>query len=225
MVNRILDSLTRADAGSLRPHLELVPLELNAVLCEEGVTMNHVYFPVSGIISLVTRIGRTSVESATVGSEGMLGLALFLGAGASHCKCIVRIRGEAWRLPATAFCDLVESSPAFSASLKRYTATRLRVAYRSAGCSLLHALASRSARWLLFVHDRVPGDQFELTHACLAEMLGVRRAGVTTALGAFQRDGVISSRRGRMTILDRERLEAEACECNAIIRSHYDSRF
>jgi CRP-like cAMP-binding protein len=186
--------------------------------------MTHVYFPVSGMISLVTRIGRASVESATVGSEGMLGLPLFLGAGASQGKWIVRIRGEAWRLSAAAFTDSVERCPAFSASLKRYTAARLWVTYRSAGCSLLHTLASRSARWLLFVHDRVPGDEFELTHAYLAEMLGVRRAGVTLALGALQRNGIISSRRGRMTILDRERLEAEACECDAIIRSRYASQ-
>ncbi len=221
MANRILDSLTQADAVSLRPHLELVPLAANAVLYEEGVTMTYVYFPVSGMISLVTGFGRASVESATVGSEGMLGLALFLGEHAAQGKCIARIRGEAWRLPAAMFTELVERSPAFSASLKRYTAARLSVTYRSAGCRLLHTLANRSARWLLLVHDCVPGDRYALAHADLAEMLGLRRASVTIALGAFQRDGIISSRRGIMTILDRRRLEAEACECAAIIRSRY----
>lgn len=223
MVNKVLDSLTPAEATSVLAALELVPLEPSAVLYEDGVLITHVYFPVSGMISLVTTIGSVSVESATVGSEGMLGLPLFLGAGGSQCKCFVRIRGEAWRLPAAAFIDLVNRSPGLNASLKRYTAARLSVTYISAGCSLLHTLAGRSARWLLFVHDRVSGDQFELTHAYLAEMLGVRRAGVTLALGALQRDGIIISRRGRMTILDRDGLEAAACECDALIRDRYNS--
>ena len=186
--------------------------------------MTHAYFPTSGMISRVERVAPASVESATIGSEGMLGLALFLGESVAAADWRVRIRGEAWRLPALSFLDLVERSSLFATTLKRYTSARLLVTYRSAGCSLLHSLPRRSARWLLFAHDCTQGDSFELTHADLAQLMGVRRAGVTLALGHLQREGIISSRRGKITVLDRGHLEAEACECAAMIHSRYASQ-
>jgi len=221
--NRVLDSLTTADAAFIHNKLELVPLDLNAVLFEQGAEVTHIYFPVSGLISLVTRVGGAGVESATVGAEGMLGLPVFLHSPESTCDSVVQMKGEAWRLPAAAFLESVERCPAWSDSLKRYSALSLWMSYRSAASNQVHSLAQRTARWLLLAQDHAKEDNFNLTHRLLSQMLGVRRAGVTTALGALQREGIISTRRGRIAVLDRRRLEGEACECDALMRARSNS--
>lgn len=210
---------------SLLSGLELVPLKLNALLFEEGAAITHVYFPISGMISLVTHISGTAVESATVGSEGVLGLPLFLDGGKADGDCLVQVEGEAWRLPAAAFLALVADTPNFDACIRHYTATSLWVAYRVAACNLMHSLARRTARWLLVMHDHSSGARIMLTHQYLAHMLGVRRAGVTKALGALQENGIITTQRGGITIVDRHRLEAEACECDGMIRARQTAPF
>lgn len=216
--NRLLASLSDADVSAL-DNLEFVTLDLDTLLVREGAIMTHVYFPVSGMISLVTQIGGIAVESATVGREGVLGLSLFLDDGRAVGDCMVQVNGEAWRLPAAAFLELAGNNLAFDTSIRQYTATRLWVSYRTAACNLMHSLPLRTARWLLLMHDHTSGDKVRLTHQYLAHMLGVRRAGVTKALGTLQRQGIITSQRGSVTIVDRQRLEAEACECESIIRA------
>lgn len=223
VTNRILNSLTASDAASVLSQLELVPLNEHTVLFVEGAPMQHAYFPVSGLISLVTRVDSVDIESATVGAEGLLGLPIFLSEEVADCECVVQMPGEAWRIPAAAFLDLLESCPGLNDSLKRYTAASLWVTYRSAACAQVHSLARRTARWLLLAHDHALTDHFHLTHLLLAQMLGVRRAGVTMALGSLQRKGLIVSRRGRITILDRLALEQEACSCDALIRTRNNS--
>ena len=218
-INRILDSLSAAEAALVLPQLELVPLNLDAVLADEGVAMTHVYFPVSGLISLVTNVDGIGVESAAIGAEGMVGLSVFLQAGGSSSNSVVQMSGQAWRIPVAAFLHLLDECAGLNASLKRYIAGRLWTTYRSAACDQLHSIPVRSARWLLLAHDNATADTFQLTHRLLSQMLGVRRASVTTALGALQEQGLISYRRGSITILNRPLLEAEACECDGLIRA------
>lgn len=218
--NRVLDSLTAPEAAFILPHLELVPLDPRAMLFQEGALATHVYFPVSGLISLVTRVGAVGVESATIGSEGMVGLHIFLKATESAYQSVVQMRGEAWRFPAPAFVDELDRCPAWSNSIKRYTAARLWMSSRTAACTQLHSIAQRTARWLLFANDHAQQDDFSLTHGLLAKILGVRRASVTNALGALQRQSIIGTSRGKIKVLDRQRLEAAACECHGAIRGY-----
>jgi CRP-like cAMP-binding protein len=223
VVNSLLDSLPPDEASLILPELELVPLELKQVLFEQGEVISHAYFPVSGMISLLTITKGSSIETATIGSEGVAGLPVFLGRKTSDSRCSVQAEGEAWRIASEAFLLLASRNREFNASLNRYTAARLAAAYQLAVCNLLHPLSKRCARSLLAIDDRVIGDRFPLTHEYLAKMLGVRRASVSVALGVLQHRQIITSRRGVITLLNRGGLEAEACECEAVIRSRYSS--
>ena len=222
MANSLLASLSAAEAKRVLPELELVSLESRKVIFEQGQPMGHVYFPVTGMISLLRMMNdRTAVEIGAVGCEGMLGLPVFLGVGTSDSLCRVQVTGEAWRISSDAFLRLVDANYGFSGAVGLYTAASLAAALQLAACNLLHPLNQRCARSLLAIHDRVAEDELLLTHEQLAQMLGVRRAGVTAALGVFQARKLITSRRGVITILDRQGVEAEACECGAAIRAFY----
>jgi CRP-like cAMP-binding protein len=222
VVNSLLDSLSAAEARRVLPELELVPLEPKNVLFEQGQAMGHVYFPITGMISLLRKMDdHTVVEIGAVGCEGMVGLPVFLGAGTSDSLCRVQVTGEAWRVSSEAFLKLAHANDGFSGAVGTYTAASLAAALQLAACNLLHPLGKRCARSLLTIHDHVAEDELLLTHEQLAQMLGVRRAGVTAALGVFQARKIITSRRGVITILDRPGLEAEACECGATIRAFY----
>jgi CRP-like cAMP-binding protein len=220
VVNHLLESLPPDEAALILPELELVPLVLDAHLFDEGALMTEVYFPVSGLISLVTRLDGVGVESGTIGSEGMLGLPVFLLTGTADSNSVVQLRGEALKLSAVRFLELIRANEGLSQAMMRYTAQTLWMTFRSGACNRVHTLAQRAARWLLLVHDHVPGDDFELTHRYLAQMLGVRRAGVTNALGALQHRGIIQSRRGRITVLNRSLLEAGSCECHTLMLAY-----
>ena len=222
MVNSLLESLPADEASRILPELQLVALESRKVLYEQGQAIGHVYFPITGMISLLRQMDdRTVVETGAVGCEGMLGLSVFLGVRTSDSLCRVQVTGEAWRVSSEAFLRLVDANYGLSGAVGLYTAASLAAALQLAACNLLHPLNQRCARSLLAIHDHVTEDELLLTHEQLAQMLGVRRAGVTAALGVLQARRVLTSRRGVITILDRQRLEAEACECGAVIRAFY----
>jgi len=218
-VNSLLGSLAPVEASRILPGLELVSLESRQVLFEQGQVITHVYFPLTTLISqLRVMNGRIVVETGAIGSEGMLGLPVFLGSRISDTLCRVLITGKALRTSRASFLKLVAANDDFREILGRYTAASLAGAVQLAACNLLHPLRQRCARTLLAIHDHVAGDDLLLTHEYLAQMLGVGRGGVTPALGFLQTRGIITNRRGVITILDRQRLEADACECAAIMR-------
>jgi CRP-like cAMP-binding protein len=201
---------------------ERVTLEQQAVLYEPGVPMSHAYFPESAACSMIKRMtdGR-QVEVGTVGHEGMVGLALFLGGASSPMLCVAQIPGGALRLPAAAFRAAAAPGTPFHAVLQRFAHYLFDQAAQTAACNRLHSLEGRCARWLCMTHDRVGDSRFPLTQEFLATMLGVRRAGVSVAAGALQDAGLIRYRRGGVRVLDRAGLEALACECYAADRADF----
>ena len=221
--NRILAILPDADRHRLLPLMERVRLELKHVLYEPNAPVAYVYFPLTGVMSLLTVMDDgSSIEVATVGNEGMVGLPVFLGAGSMPGKALSQIPGDSMRMPAESFRREANAGGALQAILQRYTQGLLNQIAQSAACNRLHPMTERCARWLLMTHDRVGRDEFPLTHEFLSQMLGVRRATVTVATGTLQQAGLIRSRRGSITILDREGLENASCECYRIIREEYD---
>jgi len=166
------------------------------------------------------------VEAATVGNEGIIGLAAFLGDGAMTTRCLTQIAGDAQRLSAAAFVQVVSESPALAVLLRRYTQAFINQLSQSVACNRLHSIDQRCARWLLMTHDRVGGgDSFDLTQEFLSYMLGVRREGVSGASRALQERGIIRYRRGHISVLDRAGLELAACQCYGDTRADYERLF
>jgi CRP-like cAMP-binding protein len=221
--NRILAALPEVDRQRLLAHLEPVPLALKQVLSAPHAPITHVYFPLSGVVSLltVTEVGE-AIEVATVGNEGLVGLSAFLDADSSPGQAIVQIAGDALCMPADALRAETLAGGALQTLLHRYTQGRLTQLAQGAACNRLHAMPARCARWLLMTHDRVGIDDFPLTHQFLAQMLGVRRATVTVAVGSLQRANLIRYRRGHITVIDRHGLEGASCACYRIIRDEFD---
>jgi CRP-like cAMP-binding protein len=183
----------------------------------------HVYFPETGVASIVTVLADgTETEVATVGSEGMVGLPAFWGVEAVSTRAFWQLAGATWRLPVQALRDEKRRGDSLEGVLGRYAQAFLTQVAQSATCNARHTVAQRCSRWLLLTHDRVDGDAFDLKHEFLAQMLGVRRAGVTEAAGALQKAGLIRYGPGRLTILDRAGLEAAACECYGLVRREYE---
>lgn len=220
--NRLLAALPPNVLERLAPELETVPLRNRDVIQEIGRQAEHVYFPHSGMGSIVIHMqGGVNVEAATVGNEGMLGLSYVLGDTLATEETMIQLPGEAARLRIRflrAEFDREERLRMLSQLLMGQIA-------QGSGCNRVHPIEGRCARWLLSTHDRVAGDQFPLTQDFLALMLGVRRAGVSVAQHALQQDGLISYTRGQVTILDRAGLEQVACECYAVIRQRFDRFF
>ncbi len=215
----MLDALPIDDRRRLQARAQRVRLELRQVLYWPDEPITQVYFPVDAVTSLLTLLGAAgTVEAGLVGREGLVGLPLFLGAEATHGRAVCQIAGEAWRLPAAIFREESGRDGPLRDRLLRYTQALLHQVSQSSGCNRAHPTGERCARWLLMVHDRVPGDTFRLTQEFLALKLGTRRPTVTVVMGALQQAGLVTYRRGTLTILDREGLEAAACECYAIIR-------
>lgn len=217
--NWLLRMLPPQEYDRLQPHLEPVDMPLQLVIAEANARVRHVYFPQRGMLSVVTVMSDGSgIEAATVGREGFAGLPIFLGTPTTPARLIVQLRGAAKRVEAARFMSLVQETPVFEGVLRRYTLALLQQVSQSAACNTLHTVEKRCCRWLLMCHDRAGESEFLLTQEFLAQMLGVRRAGVTMAAGALQRQGLIRYTRGRMQILDREGLERTSCECYAAIR-------
>lgn len=221
--NRLLDALPGEELERLRPHLEAVRLEQREPVYEAGVPIDHVYFPTSGVFSLVTTMRDGSViEVSTVGNEGMLGLQAFLDGGTMPIGAFSQVSGDSLRMATDTFKREVGAGGGLPVVLHRYVQAVIVFAAQSSACNALHPVRQRCARWMLLTHDRVGSDEFPLTHEFLSEMLGVRRASVTEVAGSLQREGLIRYGRGRMAVLDRAGLEAASCECYGVIRGEFD---
>ncbi len=214
VTNKVLRALPRKDGRRLRARHEQIALTYGDILCEPGKQLRHVYFPDSGIISLLTPVnGHMSVEVGLVGQEGMAGMALFLGVGVSPVRMLVQGSGTATRINAAGFRREIRRYPALRRGLNRYLYEFMAQVAQTAGCNRFHQTGERLARWLLMTHDRLHSDEFQLTHDFLAHMLGVRRSSVTLAASVLQKKKLIRYSRGKITILDRRGLERAACRC------------
>ena len=222
-LNLLLSALEPDDLALISSRLETVSFEQGAVLYRPGEQIHLVYFPRNCVVSVVNRMENGGgVEVGTVGREGMVGLAAFLGNGNLPNETLVQVAGDADVLPAELLLEVTEAHPSFRHRLNKYVLAFLAQVSQTASCNRAHTIEQRSARWLLMTADRVGSNDFKLTHQFLSFMLGVRRAGVTVALGGLQKAGLISYRRGAVRILDRARLQRTSCECYEIISKHYD---
>lgn len=222
--NLLIDQLPRKERARLLDICEPTPLVMGEVICEPGKPTRHVYFPTDGFVSLLASIdGKPGVEVGLVGSEGMVGSQLALGVLAVPLHGLVQGTGVALRASAAAFGDELTQNTALQGLMNRYVYVLMAQLASSATCLRFHQIGPRLARWLLMSHDRAHADSFHMTQEFLAYMLGVRRAGITLAASALQRDGLIEYRHGRMTVSDRGGLEAAACSCYASDRQVYQS--
>jgi CRP-like cAMP-binding protein len=222
--NHLIKLLPRAAKRALLALCEPVDLVLSEPLCMSGEKPRYAYFPVNGIISLVTEIdGKPVLEVGMVGREGMVGAELVLGVLRSPLHAVVQGPGKAWRIPSAAFRRELAVNPALRRCLDRYLYVLMAQFGSSAACLRFHLIGPRLARWLLMMHDRAHSDGFQVTHEFLAYMLGVRRVGITAAAGHLQRGKLIEYRRGQLIVLDRKGLEAAACGCYDADRLTYSS--
>lgn len=221
--NLLLRAMPDAEYARLAPHLAPVTLEAMQPLVEPSTPIVHAHFPESAIISVLTRLDDgTLVENGTVGCEGMGELPVALGVDWTPSLITGQVPGTAQRIEVAVLRELLPTLPGLGVLLQRYVLYFTAQVAQSLACNSVHALEHRCARWLLMTHDRVPGDDFLLTHDVLAQMLAVRRAGVSVAADAFRRRGLIQYRRGRITVLDRPGLEQAACECYGRVRASRD---
>jgi len=224
--NRLLAALPRRERERLVSQLEPVSLRFEQALYEPNELIRHVYFPTSGMISLLLVLkDRSVVEVGRVGNEGMVGLSVFLGVRISHTRAFVQIPGEALRMKAQVFRKEARQSGPLANLLLRYTQALLRHSERLTACNTWHPVEQRLCRWLLITHDRVQADLFEITHEFLSQMLGAHRQSVTLAASRLQKAGLIRYSRGKLTILDREGLEATSCECYRAVKKEFESLF
>ena len=222
-VNRILKALPQADYERLAPHLELINLRHGETIYETDQRIEYVYFPNKMMVSLVSQMTNgAQIEVGVIGFEGMAGLPLVLGVDRSPYEAMAQIPGGAMRLKREVLMAEFKRGGALQNGLLRYTQSLLVLASQVAACNRAHCTEERLARWLLMCHDRVDGDKLALTHEFIAMMLGVRRAGVTSAAISLQGEDFIRYSRGNITILDRPGLEDFSCECYAIIKAEFD---
>ena len=222
--NRLLAALPKEEYQQLLPKLEPFPLVFGEVIYEPGDLIRNVYFPTSGIISLLAAVeDRATLEVGIVGREGMVGLPAFMGVKTSGNRAVVQGAGEALRMKAKAFRKECENGSFLSRLLRRYSHSRLTQIAQGAACNRFHPIDARLARWLLMTRDRMGTDEFRLTQEFLSNMLGVRREGVNKAAGVLQQQDLISYTRGHLLILNRVGLAAVACHCYGIIKAEYDT--
>jgi CRP-like cAMP-binding protein len=223
IANRILSALPPEDYERILPDLKAVPLKFLVSLHEPGDKMPYVYFPDTGVISMLTVLADgDAVEIATVGNEGMTDLSVFLGLEESDSRLLIQVPGTAMRMESARFRVHVDRIPALRALLGYYSVALFALVAQSAACNRMHPMVERCARWLLMTHDRVDAVVFPMTHQFLSEMLGVRRPSVSVAAEALQAAGLITYHRGKVTVLDRPGLEAASCECYRLIRERFD---
>jgi CRP-like cAMP-binding protein len=221
--NHLLAALPPADYERLIPCMELVPLPLGWAIYEAGAAQGYVFFPVTGIVSKFWLMeDGFSAEIAVVGNEGMVGIALFMGGGSMPCRAVVQRAGYAYRLKASVLKAEFERGGAVQHLLLHYAQALMTQMSQTVVCNRHHALEQQLCRLLLLSLDRLPSNELTMTHALIANMLGVRREGVTEAAAKLHAAGLIDYRRGRITVLDRPKLEARACECYAVVKREYD---
>ncbi len=219
--NRLLASNGLAFAHWV-PHLEPVLFRFGEVLWAPDGLLTFVYFPTTAIISLLYMAKNSSAEVAVVGSEGMVGVGAFMGSEHTWCRAVVQSAGEGFRLNSNVVkAEFSRTGPAFEVLL-RYSQALMTQIMQTAVCNRLHCLKQQFCRRLLASLDRSSGDDLSMTHDLIASTLGVRREGVTQAAIQLQRDGIIRYSRGRITVLDRARLEAASCECYSVVKREYD---
>jgi len=222
--NQLLAALSKDQYRRLAPDLMSCPLVFGETVYELGDPIRHVYFPASGIISLLTAVeDRSTLEVGIVGREGMVGLPAFMGVKTSRNRAVVQGVGSAMRIKAGAFLKECNNGGSLSRLMLRYTHSRMTQLAQGAACNQFQPIDARLARWLLMTRDRMGANEFQLTQEFLSNMLGARREGINKAAGALQQQDLISYTRGTVTILNRTRLAAIACECYQIMKKEYDN--
>lgn len=220
--NALLAALPESDWLRVAPHLEPVELKLGQVLHESGGKLGHVFFPTSAIVSLLHVLANgASAEIAVVGNEGIVGLAVFMGGESTLSRAVVQGAGQAWRLPAAVVKEEILRAPVLRLLL-RYSQALITQMAQTAVCNRHHSLDQQLCRWMLLSLDRLPTSEIVMTQELIANMLGVRREGVTGSAAKLQRLGLIRYARGRITVLDRPALEQRTCECYAVVKREYD---
>jgi len=222
-VNRLLAALPDVDFERWLPQLERVTMPLGQVLYEHGRPPSHAYFPTTSLVALlyVMENGATS-EIAVVGNEGMVGVALFMGGGATPSRAVVQSAGEGFRFPARVMTTEFNQSPNVAKLMLRFTQALIAQMSQTAACNRHHNLRQQLCRWLLLSLDRLQGTELHMTQELIASMLGVRREGVTEAALRLQKDGLIHYARGHISVLDRPGLEQRSCECYGVVKREYD---
>jgi CRP-like cAMP-binding protein len=224
--NRLLGALPPAVYERWHKALEDVDLPLGQVLYEPGTVLSHVYFPTTALVSLLYVMeDGGSAEIAVVGNEGLLGISIFMGGGSTPSRAVVQSGGLALRMKASTLKNELERSGPVLRLLLRYTQALITQMAQTAVCNRHHSLDEQLCRWLLLSLDRLPGLELIMTQELIANMLGVRREGVTEAALKLQKSGLIRYSRGRITVLDRATLERRACECYAVVKKEYDRLF
>ena len=221
--NRLLAALPETEFKRLLPELELVSMPLGQVLYESGGRLRHLYFPTTSIVSLlyVMQDG-ASAEIAVVGNEGILGVSLFMGGETTPSRAIVQSAGHGYRLKANLLKEEFRRAGPVMDLLLRYTQALITQMAQTAVCNRHHSIEQQLCRWLLLSLDRLSTLELKMTQELIANMLGVRREGVTEAAGNLQRAGIIRYSRGRITVLSRERLEHAVCECYGVVKQEFD---
>ncbi|WP_218511435.1 Crp/Fnr family transcriptional regulator [Variovorax sp. dw_308] len=223
LLNRLLAALPDAERKRWLPDLEAIDLPLGQVLYESGRTLSHVYFPTTAIVSLLYVMENgASAEIAVVGNEGIVGISLFMGGESTPSRAVVQSAGRGFRLKAELMKEEFNRAGAVLHLLLRYTQALITQMAQTAVCNRHHSLDQQLCRWLLLSLDRLQGSELVMTQELIANMLGVRREGVTEGALKLQHAGLIRYARGHITVLDREGLERRTCECYAVVKSEYD---
>ena len=221
--NLLIASLPEAECERWLPELELVDMPLGQVLYESGTVLRHVYFPTTAIVSLLYVMENgASAEIAVVGREGIVGISLFMGGETTPSRAVVQSAGQGFRLASRAMKDEFNRAGPVLHLLLRYTQALITQMTQTAVCNRHHSLDQQLCRWLLLSLDRLQGNELVMTQELIANMLGVRREGVTEAVGHLQHARLIHHRRGHITVLDRPGLERRTCECYAVVKREYD---
>ena len=221
--NHLLAALLPEERERVFPHLRLVSMPLGKVLYESGDALEYVYFPTDSIVSLLYVLeSGASAEISVVGHEGLIGIALFMGGGTTPSRAIVQSAGHAYRLAGQKLKDEFHRNGGLQLLLLRYTQALITQMAQTAVCNRHHSVDQQLCRWLLLSLDRLRSNKLVMTQELIANMLGVRREGVTDAAGKLQKIGAISYSRGRITVLDRPRLEQLCCECYSVVKRETD---
>src|SRR5205809_7828485 len=221
--NRLLAALPAQEYGRLSPRLQQVSFSLGEVVYEFGGHLDYVFFPTNSIVSLLyTMENGTSAEMGLTGNDGVVGIALFMGGGTMPNRAVVQSAGGALRMKAKVLQDEFALGGKFQQLLLRYTQALITQISQTAVCNRLHSVEQQLCRWLLLSRDRLNTDELVMTQELIADMLGVRREGVTVAAGRLQDSGAISYVRGHIQILDRQKLEAAVCECYGVVRDEFN---